>query len=99
MAHIVCPYCLEKQAFAKSNTCEGCKTTVPQAFIDSAKHSPPVWLLAIGGPEHGKSTYLEGLVVTLEHLHQIAPDAVADFPDVSKLNEIRTMRLHVQKGV
>lgn len=99
MARIICPYCLNSQTFTRNNICEHCNQEVPPKYINSAKKRVPVWLVTVGNKQHGKTTYVDSMAVTVENLGKIAEGTYYSYLDTYTFDQIRQMRQEVQKGI
>lgn len=96
MARIACPYCYTVQTFEASLECIQCGRAVPRSFIKAARKNAPVYLATVGTTQHGKTTYLDSLMVTIENLGKISRDTYHDYLDDHTFDEVRSTRVQVQ---
>jgi len=67
----VCPYCAEPHDFSKKAECPTTNQIIPKAFIANYDTIRPLWLHAVGFPDHGKTVYFSVLIELLENLPEV----------------------------
>lgn len=99
MARIVCPYCIKGQELTSTNnTCDNCNRNVPSKFIQHAMQQLPLWMVTIGAPSVGKSTYVSSLAITMKHMGKVSRGAVMNGYDEHTVNKIRTVNIDAEQG-
>lgn len=72
MTTLLCPTCVEPLDPASEGACP-CGRKLPTATLRRWQQSPPMWVVAVGYPEVGKSTHLGALLVWLNNLGKVVP--------------------------
>lgn len=100
MARITCPYCGHKQTFVgKQDTCQQCHEEVPSQYLKNARQRDPVWMVTIGYSQHGKTTYLDGLALTLENIAKMSMGTFSTTLDSHTFERLREIRREAQEGL
>lgn len=75
MPSITCPFCLQQHdtGAAATFTCPKYQETIPAPYIREHESTTPLWLVTVGFPKHGKTTYLAALTLTLQHMSGVWP--------------------------
>ena len=75
MPRIMCPFCLQPHDTGASATftCPTYKEAIPAPYIREYDDTLPLWLVTVGFPKHGKTTYLAALTLTLQHMSSVWP--------------------------
>lgn len=75
MARVICPFCLQphETGVAPRFKCPRSNEVLPAAYIEQYERVPPLWLATVGFAEHGKTTYLAALTLTLDHISNLWP--------------------------
>lgn len=75
MPRVICPFCLQphETGVAPRFICPKYQEALPAAYVDHYQRVPPLWLVTVGFPAHGKTTYLAALTLALEHVSSIWP--------------------------
>lgn len=93
MSRILSPYSLKPQDFTPSSrTCDDTKLEVPLDFIEDYFDIPPLWLITIGYPQHGKTVFLSALTLVIEKLGGIWPDTHRVFLNDDTRDRVMKMR-------
>ncbi len=72
MARVICPFCLKPHYIRSSKfECPHHGEVVPSAYVKNYRETPPLWLVTIGFPGHGKTTYLAALTLMLENIDRV----------------------------
>jgi hypothetical protein len=99
VARILSPYSLKPQDFSKPPfVCEQTKLPVPKKFIDDYKTVPPLWLMTVGFPRHGKTVYLSALTLMLENIGTIWDGCAHGYLDDYTNDAVREMRTQAING-
>lgn len=100
MPRLLCPYCLKPHDFGASDACQtDPELKVPRAYIQHYHQAPPLWLVTIGFPRHGKTTYLAALSLLLENVSWAWPEAISRYLDSYTFETIRTIRREATEGI
>ena len=98
MRRIDCPYCLRPQTFCRSDICEVCHQRVPHQYIEIARAREPIWIVAYGPPQHGKSSLLSSMTFLVEHLGMLAPHTFHTYLDDSTITRIAAIQHRQRTG-
>lgn len=100
MARVICPYCFTQQNLtAQEKTCPGCSREVPTDYIRFAqKRGNTTFITTFGTTAHGKTTYLDSLMFSIENLGKISEGTFHDYLDTHTYDRIREIRTQVQQN-
>ncbi len=68
MSRVICPFCFKVHDFDVRLECSDRRQEVPARYVLDYATVAPLWLMTIGFPRHGKTTYLAALTLLLEEL-------------------------------
>lgn len=92
------PFSLKPQDFAKSRICEETQLEIPKRFAESYESIPPLWLITIGYPQHGKTVYLSALTLMLERVGVLWQDTHHRYLDDFTRESVKQMRMAAITG-
>lgn len=96
---ILCPYCGTKQAFGGTSTqCVNCHKDVPRNYLLNARKRAPIWMVTVGYSQHGKTTFVDSMMMTIEKLGKISAGTVFNYLDEDTSKKIRMIRKEAQLG-
>ncbi|MDZ4672558.1 MAG: hypothetical protein SH821_16980 [Phototrophicales bacterium] len=96
---IICPYCLSKHNLSPTNNvCPSCGEEVPPKYIQATRKTPPVFIVTVGMTQHGKSTLLDSIAVTVENLGKISDGTFHSYLDAYTFDSVRGIRKQVLEG-
>ncbi len=99
MARVICPFCLKHHDFKSSSlTCPISEQHVPADYVNEYNKVPPLWLIAVGFAQHGKTTYLAALTLMLENISKIWCGMYYNPLDQYTTDKIREMRREAKEG-
>lgn len=104
MPRVICPFCLQphETGVLPRFTCPRHGEVLPGAYIEQYERVPPLWLVTVGFPGHGKTTYLAALTLTLEHISNLWPKSYCRSLDQYTMEArrgwMRAARLGEQQG-
>lgn len=89
----LCPHCAEH-----ISRCGGRHDPpLPHDWRGKCRDAPAVWVVPVGYPNHGKTTFLSEMTLMLEDLGRAIPGVSADYlGDVATFDTIRGWRAHRQ---
>jgi hypothetical protein len=71
LARVICPFCCNVHDFSAALICPTFSLEVPETYVREYAQVPPLWLMTVGFPQHGKTTYLAALTLTLESMDRV----------------------------
>lgn len=104
MPQITCPFCLQSHdtGAAATFTCSKYQQVIPASYIREYDTTPPLWLVTVGFPKHGKTTYLAALTLTLKDMSEVWPGSFSRDLDQYTMetarNWLRDARLGIQSA-
>jgi hypothetical protein len=100
MARVICPFCLKPHNFTSSLelVCPVHQEKVPADYASEYNQVPPLWLVAVGFSQHGKTTYLAALTLILENISKVWPGVYYIPLDQYTTEKIREMRREAREG-
>lgn len=98
MARVICPFCLKTHDFEASLACPEKPYTVPNSYVRDYDKVRPLWLITVGFPRHGKTTYLAALTLMLENMDVVWPTVYYRSLDQDTTEEIRKIRRDAMAG-
>lgn len=98
MARVICPFCLKAHDFEASLECPEKHYIVPSSYVRDYDKIRPLWLLTVGFPRHGKTTYLAALTLMLQHMDVVWPKVFYRSLDTDTTNEIRKIYRDATEG-
>lgn len=98
MARVICPFCLKTHDFETSLECPEKSYIVPSSYIRDYDKIRPLWLLTVGFPRHGKTTYLAALTLMLQNMDVVWPKVFYRSLDNDTTNEIRKIYRDATEG-
>lgn len=100
MPRIICPFCSNIHDFTLSNI-NHCPNNpneiIPDTYIEEYNEVPPLWLVTVGFPKHGKTTFISVLTIVLEKIDKIWP-TYYNALDGYTIQEIRRMRTQIKEA-
>lgn len=101
MAYVRCPFCLNvhNTTAISGYQCPECQRKLPGEYVERYEDIYPIWLAMVGLPEHGKTTYLVALTLTLEAISRVWDNAFSHYPDDAYTrSSVVQMRREVEQG-
>jgi hypothetical protein len=93
---ILCPKCAVSVSptGAETTPCPVCRFEIPRQYARDYQFAPPSWVIAIGYPDHGKSSLIRGLMmmlrsggVTLRYGMNITPCGNATLQKIKEMTD------------
>jgi len=98
MVRVICPFCLKTHDFEASLACPEKPYSVPRPYVRDYDKIRPLWLLTVGFPQHGKTTYLAALTLMLRNLADVWPGVFYRALDNHTTEEIRKIYRDATEG-
>ncbi len=95
---IVCPFCVTSQNLGADRICSHCRSELPVQYTNQSQRIPPIWLITVGFPQHGKTTYLSALTLLLENLVHLWPEVSVEALGEYTSQQIKTIRRQDKLG-
>lgn len=95
---VVCPFCFEYNIFTSSSTCPACSQVLPIAYLKDCLETQPLWIAAIGYPNHGKTTYLAVWMWVLESITAKWGKGHVRFQDENTYPTLMRIRRDILRG-
>jgi hypothetical protein len=98
LSRVICPFCCKLHDFSVNLQCPTFSSQLPRAYIHDYSRVPPLWLMTVGFPRHGKTTYLAALTWLLEKLPSVLEGMHYRTLDTDTYKRIQEMRQQVETG-
>jgi hypothetical protein len=95
---IPCLSCMEPLPQEAVSVCPCCKFQLPARYLEVCAEKPPLWVVMVGFSNHGKTTLLNGMMLTLENLGRKLPGVYHSFLDQKTHEGLRQIRLEASGG-
>lgn len=97
MTPITCPYCFQVHDLRHRRACPETNQEIPDPFVEACRTDPPLWLMTLGYQEHGKTSFVLGLLRALESLQLSSTGYLAALDDPTA-RRIAAFRHRVKEG-
>lgn len=100
MSRPLCPHCLKPHNFTNQQpfVCPETSQEVPTLYLREYAKVPPLWLVAVGFTQHGKTVFLSAMTLMIENIGAAWEDANHRYLDEYTRARVRMLRVAARSG-